>query len=53
LNAVFPAQQNRKTFAFTAAGVCIFWLANSKKYLFKLITKMLLHYWMAGLTFLV
>ena len=42
-----------RTFAFTAAGVCILWLANSKKFLFRFITKMLLYSWMAGFTFLV
>jgi len=41
-----------RTFAFTAAGVCIFCLADSKKFLFRLITKMLLYPWKVGFMFL-
>jgi len=40
------------TFAFTAAGVCTFWPANSKIFLLRLTTKKLLYSWMAGFTFL-
>jgi len=41
-----------RTFAFTAAGVCAFWLAYSKKFLFRLTTKILLSSWMAISMFL-
>jgi len=41
-----------RTFTVTAAGVCTFWLANSKKSLFRLTTKILLYSWMASFTFL-
>jgi len=41
------------TFAFTAAGVCNFWPANSKIFLLRLTTKILLNFWMVILTFLV
>jgi len=41
-----------RTFAVTAAGVCTFWLANSKKFLFRFIKKMLLYSWMASFAFL-
>ena len=41
-----------RTFAFTAAGICTFWVANNKKFLFKLTTKILLYSWLAGLAFL-
>jgi len=39
------------TFAFTAAGIWTFWLANSKKNLFRLTTKILLYYWMTSFIF--
>jgi len=42
----------KRTFAVTASGVCTFWLANSKKSLFRLTTKILLYSWMASFTFL-
>jgi len=48
----FLHNRMERTFAFTAAGVCTFWLANSKKFLFRLITKILLYSWMANFTFL-
>jgi len=41
-----------RIFAVTAAGACTFWLANSKKFLFRLTTKILLYSWMASFTFL-
>ena len=41
-----------RTFAFTAAGVGTFWLANSKKFLFRLTTKILLYSWMVSFMFL-
>jgi len=41
-----------RTFTFTAAGVCTFWLVNSKKLLFRLTAKKLPYSWMASFTFL-
>jgi len=41
----------KRIFADTAAGVGIFWLANSRKKLFSL-AKILLYSWMASITFL-
>ena len=41
-----------RTFAVTAAGLCTFWLANSKKFLFRLTTKILFYSLMASFTFL-
>jgi len=41
----------KRIFAVTAAGVGTFWLANSKKILFRLTTKILLYSWMVVLCF--
>jgi len=40
-----------RTFAFPAAGIWTFWLANSKKNSFRLPTKILLYSWMARFMF--
>jgi len=40
-----------RTFAVTAAGVRTFWLANSKKFLFRLTTKTLLYSSMVSFVF--
>ena len=42
----------KRTFAFTAAGICTFWLANGKTFLFRLTTEILLYSWMASFMFL-
>jgi len=42
----------KRTFAVTAAGVYTFWPANSKTFLFRLTTKLLLYAWMASFIFL-
>jgi len=47
----FPHNRIERTFAFTAAGVWTFWLANSKKFLFRLTAKILLYSWMASFMF--
>jgi len=55
----FPHNRIERTFAFTAAGVWTFWLANRKKFLFmlttkilfRLTTKILLYSWMASFMF--
>ena len=48
----FLHNRTERTFAFTAAGLCTFWLASSKKFLFGLTIKILLYSWMASFVFL-
>jgi len=48
----FLDKRIERTFAVTAAGVCTIWLGNSKKFLFRLTTQILLYAWMASFTFL-